>query len=68
VSNNFSFAILFPILAVICISAFAGSLGVIFMLLEHSALEENGVIILGSALVILVPLGAYMLERNSERG
>ena len=67
-SNNFSFAMLFPILAVVCIAAFAGSLGVIFMLLEHSALEENGVIILGSALVILVPLGAYMLERNSERG
>ena len=66
-STNFRFAMLFPILAVICIAAFAGSVGVIFMLLEESALEENGVIILGSALVIIVPLIAYLMERNTEK-
>ena len=66
-STNFKFAMFFPILAIICIAAFAGSLGVIFMVLEETAIGENGVIILGSALVILVPLIAFLLERNTEK-
>ena len=67
-NDNFKFAMLFPILAILCIAAYAGSLGVIFMIIDTTALEEIGVIALGSALVILVPLVAYMLERNTERG
>ncbi|MCH8309083.1 MAG: hypothetical protein IIB17_01140 [Chloroflexi bacterium] len=67
-NDNFKFAMLFPILAILCIVAYAGSLGVIFMIIDTTALEEIGVIALGSALVILVPLVAYMLERNTERG
>jgi hypothetical protein len=59
---------LFPIMAIICIATFAGSLGVIFMLIEESVLHENGVIILGSSLVVLVPLIAFLLERNTEKG
>lgn len=66
-SKNFRFAMFFPILAVICIAIFAGGLGVIFMLLEASTLEMTGVVILGAALVVLVPLIAYMLERTTER-
>tara|TARA_B100001013_G_C24384099_1_gene353334 strand:+ start:307 stop:513 length:207 start_codon:yes stop_codon:yes gene_type:complete len=68
VSTNFKFAVLFPIMAIICIAIYAGSLGVIFMLVYASALHENGVIILGSALVVLVPLIAFLLERNTEKG
>ena len=67
-NDNFKFAMLFPILAILCIAGYAGSLGVIFMIIDTTALEEIGVIALGSALVILVPLVAYMLERNTERG
>lgn len=67
-SKNFRFAMLFPILAILCIVAYAGGLGVLFMVIETTALEEKGVIILGASLVILVPLIAYMLERNTERG
>lgn len=67
-NDNFKFAVLFPILAILCIAAYAGGLGVIFMVIDQSALEEIGVIVLGTALVILIPLVAYMLERNTERG
>ena len=63
-SNNMKFAMLFPILAVITIATFAGGLGVVFMLLNASELEELGVIILGSAIVIGVPVVAYLLERR----
>ena len=55
-------------MAIICIAIYAGSLGVIFMLIYASALHENGVIILGTALVVLVPLIAFLLERNTEKG
>ena len=67
-NKNLKFAMLFPIMAIICIATFAGSLGVIFMLIEESVLHENGVIILGSSLVVLVPLIAFLLERNTEKG
>ena len=67
-NKNFKFAMLFPIMVIICIATFAGSLGVIFMLIEESVLHENGVIILGSSLVVLVPLIAFLLERNTEKG
>ena len=63
-SNNMKFAMLFPILAVITIAAFAGGLGVVFMLINASELEELGVIILGSAIVVGVPVVAYLLERR----
>ena len=66
-SDNMKFAILFPVLAIITIATFAGGLGVVFMLLNASALEENGVIVLGSAIVIGVPVVAYLLERRVSR-
>mgnify|MGYP000636840585 CR=1 FL=1 len=63
-SDNMKFAMLFPVLAIITMNTFAGGLGVVFMLLNASALEENGVIVLGSAIVIGVPVVAYLLERR----
>jgi hypothetical protein len=63
-SDNNKFAVLFPLLAIIVIAAFAGGLGVVFMLLNDSALDEVGVIVLGSAIVIGVPTVAYLFERR----
>ena len=63
-SDNMKFAMLFPVLAVITIASFAGGLGVVFMLINASALEEVGVIVLGSAIVVGVPVVAYILERR----
>lgn len=54
---------LIPLLAIAVIATFAGGLGVIFMVLEAKMHSETGVIILGVALLIGVPTGAYLVER-----
>lgn len=66
-SNNMKFAIIFPILAIALIALYGGILGVIFIILNESAMGENSVIILGSALVVLVPVIAYLLEKKTEQ-
>ena len=66
-SQRMWFAMTFPILAVLTIAIFAGGLGVIFMLINETAIHETGVIILGMAILILVPLGAYFVQRAIEK-
>ena len=66
-SQRMWFALMFPILAVLTIAIFAGGLGVIFMLINETAIHETGVIILGMAILILVPLGAYFAQRVIEK-
>ena len=60
-------ALLFPLLAVLTIVVYGGGLGVIFMLLNETALGEVGVIILGLVLLIGVPSAAALLQRRLER-
>ena len=62
-SKNFSFAILFPLLAVALIALYGGGLGVTFIVLRE-VVGIEAVIVLGGALVILVPVVAYLLTRN----
>lgn len=56
-------AMLIPILAIIVIIVFAGGLGILFMVMENAMQNEIGVIVLGSAFVVGVPMIAYLLER-----
>jgi hypothetical protein len=65
--QRFLLAVLFPLLAIITIATYAGGLGVIFMVLEETMHSENGVIVLGLALVIGVPTVAYLAERAVEK-
>ena len=60
-------AMLFPLLAVLTIVVYAGGLGVIFILVNETALHENGVIIIGVALVIGVPSVAALAQRKIDR-
>ena len=62
-SKNFSFAILFPLLAIALIALYGGGLGVTFIVLRE-VVGIEAVIVLGAALVILVPVVAYLLTRN----
>ena len=62
-SKNFSFSILFPFLAVALIALYGGGLGVTFIVLRE-VIGVEAVIILGSALVFVVPIAAYLLTRN----
>ena len=66
--KTFNMAMLFPLLAVLTIVVFAGGLGAIFTILnETTALGEWSVIILGSALVVVVPTVAALLQRMAEK-
>ena len=66
-SQRMVFALVFPILAVLTIAIFAGGLGVIFMIINDSSMHEWGVIILGMAILVFVPLGAYFAQRVIEK-
>ncbi len=59
-------AMLFPLLAVLVIAAYAGGLGVLFMVLESTSLGNWLVVIVGLSLVIAVPTVAAIAEHRSE--
>ena len=58
---------LFPLLAVAIIAAYAGGLGVLFIFVYKTSIHEWGVIIIGVALVVLVPVFAALAQRAVER-
>ena len=60
-------AILFPLLSMLIIAAVAGGLGVLFIIIEHSAWGVGGVIIVGVAIVVGVPGAAALIQRQIER-
>jgi Sec-independent protein secretion pathway component TatC len=62
-SKDFSFSIVFPMLAVLLIALYGGGLGVTFIVLRET-IGVEAVVVLGSALVFLVPIVAYLLTRN----
>ena len=66
-SQRVTDAILFPLLSLIIIAAYAGGLGVLFIIIEHSAFGLGGVIILGVAIVVGVPGVAALIQRQIER-
>ncbi len=66
--DRMTLAMVIPLLAVLVIVIFAGGLGIIFMLLNHTEAEEWGVVALGTALVIGVPSVAALLERRTNQG
>ena len=65
--ERMTMAMLFPLLAVLTIAAFAGGLGVIFMVLNSTGLEAWAVVILGVIIVVGVPSTAALVERRLER-
>ena len=66
--NRMRMALLYPMMALLVIAGYAGGLGVIFMLLNETALGEWGVVALGVALVVGVPTMAALAQRVVERG
>jgi hypothetical protein len=58
---------LFPLLAVIVIAGYAGGLGVVFILINETELEEVGVIILGMVILIAVPATAAIVQQIVEK-
>ena len=67
-NDRITLAMVIPLLAVLVIVVFAGGLGIIFMLLDSTGVEEWGVVALGTTLVIGVPSVAALLERRTNQG
>ena len=65
--ERIAMAVIFPLLAIITIVVVAGGLGIAFIALNATALEEWGVIIFGTALVVGVPTLAAIAQRRVER-
>lgn len=63
-SKDFGFSILFPLLALALIALVGGGLGIVFIVLRETMGNVWGVIILGTALVFVVPIAAYLLTRS----
>lgn len=66
--QRFLLAVFIPILSMVTVAAIAIALGLTFLYLHHAFHSELGVIILGMALVILVPLGAFLAQNAVEKG
>ena len=65
--ERFGMALLLPFLAVATVVAYAGGLGVLFIVVHESSLGEWGVIVIGVILVVAVPSIAAISERVTER-
>ena len=62
-SKEFLFSMLFPFLAVAMIAAYGGGLGTLFIILNE-VIGVEAVIVLGAALVIMIPVVAHLLTRK----
>jgi|TARA_B100001123_G_C15272139_1_gene1010727 NhaP-type Na+/H+ or K+/H+ antiporter len=61
-------AILIPLISVICTAVIGGVIGFIFILLfKTTGLHEWGSVILGMALVVLVPAAAFLLQNYYDK-
>ena len=66
--NKVALSIIVPVVSLAFIAAFAIVLGSVFYQVHHNtSLSTGGVIIIGMALLILTPVIAYLLERNTEK-
>lgn len=61
-------ALLIPAVSILIVAIIGGGLGFIFIGLYKAGAGEWGAIIIGLALVILVPAAAFLAERMIERG
>ena len=66
--QRFLLAVFIPILSLAVVGGLAVALGLTFLYLHHAMHSELGVIILGMALVIFVPVGAFLAQNALEKG
>ena len=66
--DQIKMAILFPLISVISVAIIGGVIGFIFILLfKTTGLGEWGSVILGMALVVLVPTAAFLLQNYFDK-
>ena len=66
--DQIKMAILFPLISVISVAIIGGVIGFIFiLLLKTTGLGEWGSVILGMALVVMVPAAAFLLQNYFDK-
>ena len=65
--ERIALASLFPVMAVLTIVLYAGGLGVLFMVLNTTPLEQWAVVIVGLAIVVGVPTAAHLLATMGNK-
>lgn len=65
--QQFLLAVFIPLISLATVAAFAFGLGWVFLTIEHAMHNEWGVIILGMALVIIVPAAAFWGQNIVEK-
>ena len=66
--DQIKMAILFPLISVISVAIIGGVIGFIFILLfKTTGLGEWGSVILGMALVVVVPAAAFLLQNYFDK-
>ena len=65
--QRFLLAIGVPILSMVVIAAYAGTVGVTFIRVHHAMHNPWGVVILGMLLVIGVPVVAFLAQNAVEK-
>mgnify|MGYP001274656387 FL=1 len=67
-NNKFVTNLLFPLMAIVIFVIIAGILGILFMVFEHftfhGASEPWGVVIIGTVLVVLIPVLAAVAQQK----
>jgi tellurite resistance protein TehA-like permease len=66
--NQMKLAILVPIVSVLIVAVIGGGLGLIFIGTGKAGAGEWGAVIIGLALVVLVPFVAFLFERMADKG
>jgi ACR3 family arsenite efflux pump ArsB len=65
--GHMKLALLIPIISVAIVVVIGGGLGFIFIGAAKAGAGEWGAIIIGMALVVLVPVVAFLLERSFDK-
>ena len=66
--DQMKLSMLVPIVSVLVVAVIGGGLGAIFIGTGKAGAGEWGAIIIGLALVVLVPFAAFAFERMADRG
>ncbi len=65
--DQMKLAMLIPIISVVIVAVVGGGLGFIFIGAGKAGAGEWGAIVIGLALVVLVPVAAFLIERSFDK-
>jgi len=65
--DQMKLVLLIPIISIVIVAVIGGGVGFIFIGVDKAGAGEWGAIVIGLALVVLVPVVAFLLERSFDK-